>query len=75
MKLKDHGIPQALAAELLGTSQASVSQTLSRGRGPLHAGLTLLAATWPLLSEAQRDQVRRRVAALRAAGDAAAAAE
>ena len=64
------GLTQAEAAKILATTNISVGRQ-ERGdttRGPLTGALEYLIASWPRLSEEQRNEVRQKLDELR--GDA-----
>lgn len=66
--VKDAGLTQEEAAQLLGTTNVSVGRQErgDDGRGPLTGALEFLIAAWPELSEEQKENVRLRLEELRA---------
>lgn len=67
MRLKDIGLTQEGAAELLDVRRASISDTLTgkTGRGPVAGALEYLYASWGELTSEQRDAVRYALKKLR----------
>lgn len=64
-RIKHIGLTQAEAAEIIGCSRDAVIKAEHGRPGPVTGALDYLAATWPLLTDEQRDQVRAHIREMR----------
>ena len=67
MSVREIGLTQLEAAELLATTNMSISRQ-ERGenkRGPITGALEYLIASWPELDEEQRQRIRQRLDIMR----------